>query len=90
MTAVWDDQARAFARELASLLQLEDEDEFESSTSLFDDWALDSLQAFAMILVIEAMAGIDVPSPDLPDLYTVGDAYGYFRSLRASAGGLGV
>ena len=79
----WSPEAQAFASELASLLQLAGEDRFDPGVSLFDDWALDSLQAFEMIVIVESMAGATVPPPVLPELFTVGDAYGYYRSLRA-------
>lgn len=86
MSDDWDHGGRAFAEQLAEILQLDGEDRFGPSTSLFDDWALDSLQAFAMIVIIESMAGVDVPPPEIPELFTVADAYGYFCSLRASVG----
>lgn len=73
----------AFVVELAGLLRLEPKLTFEPDASLFDDWALDSLQAFEMIVIIESMAGADVPPPNLPNLFTVGDAYAYYCSLRS-------
>lgn len=46
---------------------------------------LDSLQAFQLIIFIEALANVDVPPLDLPDIYTVQDAYDYYVwSLDAS------
>lgn len=51
------------------------------STGLFDDLGLDSMQAFQLLVVVEAMAGADLPPEELPPLFTVGDAYRYYRSL---------
>lgn len=70
-----------FSRVVARLLEIEIVGEISPSDSLFDEWALDSLQAFQLIIVIEAIAGVDVPPPALPEIFTVGDAYGYYRSL---------
>jgi acyl carrier protein len=72
----------SFGPQLAALLRLDDEDRFEPTVSLFDEWALDSLQAFEMIIVIEAMAGTTVPPPQLPEIFTLEDAYLYYLAVR--------
>lgn len=77
-----DIDLQTFCRQLAVHLRLDDEDRFEPTVSLFDDWALDSLQAFEMIVVIEAMAGATVPPPTLPDIFTLADAFHYYLSMR--------
>ena len=35
----------------------------------------------------EALAGADIPPLELPDLYTLGDAYDYYRSLVTEPAG---
>lgn len=69
-----------FGRQLAKILDV-DVEKIRSYDGLFDDWGLDSLQAFQMIIVTEAMAGAVVPPPEIPEIFTVGDAYAYYRSL---------
>jgi acyl carrier protein len=76
-----------FGAALAGLLRLDGENRFGREVGLFDDWGLDSLQAFEMIVVIESMAGCVVPPAELPELLTVGDAYTYYLGLQDHAGG---
>lgn len=80
----WEPDGPAFARHLARSLRLELEPgaPLAPSTSLYDEWGLDSLQAFEAIVVIESMAEALVPPPFLPELFTVGDAFAYYRMLR--------
>jgi len=51
-------------------------------SGLYTDLAMDSLQAFELIILVEGLAGVDVPSIALPELYTVEDAYNYYLELR--------
>lgn len=51
-------------------------------SGLFDDLGLDSFAAFRMILFIEELADVPFPPDDIPPMFTVGDAYDYYRSLR--------
>ena len=53
-------------------------------TGLYDQLALDSFQAFEMLLVIEDMAENEAPPMEIPALFTLGDAYGYYLQLRAT------
>jgi hypothetical protein len=53
-------------------------------SGLFDDLSLDSLQAVQLLFAVEAMAGCDVPPPDLPEIFTMGDAYEYYCDLVRS------
>lgn len=59
-----------------------------AGASIYDDWAIDSLQAFQVIIVTEAMAGALVPPPELPELYTPADVYAYYLSMRQEPGAL--
>ena len=88
MSDEWDAVAladvSAFGRRLAELLGLERDHPVHADEGLFDDWSLDSLQAFQLIITVETMAEIDVPPTEIPSIFTVGDAYAYYRTLRGS------
>lgn len=51
---------------------------------LFTTLALDSFQSLELLVVIEAMANVEVPPAVLPQLFTMGDAYGYYQELLAA------
>lgn len=72
-----------FARRVAELLGVLVDVSVDPEASLFDDWGLDSLQAFQLIVIIESLAGALVPPTDIPEMFTVQDAYGYYCSLLA-------
>ena len=56
-----------------------------AETGLFSDWALGSLQAFQLVIVLETLADCLVPPPDIPDLLQLGDAYADYEELVRSA-----
>lgn len=70
-----------FAARLSALLGVEAAAAARPEDSLYDVWCLDSLQAFQLIILTEALAECDVPPPMVPQMFTVGDAYGNFKSL---------
>ncbi len=70
-----------FGAELALHMGLEVEGPFTAAVDLFADWGLDSLQAFQMIITAEAMADALVPPAAIPEIFTLGDAYAYYRSM---------
>jgi acyl carrier protein len=70
-----------FVSHVIDLLEIERPDVVTPNMGLFDDLGLDSLQAFQLLVVIESLAGVDVPPPELPAMYTMQDAYDYYRSL---------
>lgn len=72
-----------FASFLVQALELELVIDPQMSTGLWDELELDSMQAFHMIIAIEAHAGLVIPEADVPDLYTLGDAYEYFCRVHA-------
>ena len=74
-----------FGRHLAGLLGVECEVPVRRSHGLFDDWNLDSLLVFQLIVTVEAMADCMLPPDEIPEMYTVGDAFDYYASLRRSA-----
>ena len=57
-------------------------------TGLCDDLGFDSLQALHLLFEVEGLAGCDVPPPELPEMFTLGDAYGYCNSLVRIRAGL--
>jgi len=50
---------------------------------LYTDLGFDSLQAFQIIVISERLADVDIPPMDIPEIYTMADAHGYYRSLSA-------
>ena len=73
-----------FGERLADMLQVDLVADITPYDGLFDDWGLDSLQAFQMLVAVESMAGATVPPAGLPTIFTVGDAYDYYRTLAPS------
>lgn len=69
-----------FVARLKDLLALEPE-AASPYTSLYDEWELDSLHVFQVLVITEAIAGAEVPPPELPELTTLGDVYDYYVSL---------
>lgn len=70
-----------FAHRVAELLDIELDGRVNPYDNLYEDWGLDSLQVFQLIVIVEAMADVLVPPPETPDLFTVREAYDYFTSL---------
>ncbi|MEO7573188.1 MAG: acyl carrier protein [Acidimicrobiales bacterium] len=66
-------------RLLRSLRIPEPEEGVNSTTSLFDDLGLDSIQAFEMILITEELAETLIPPAEMPAMYTLGDVFAYYR-----------
>lgn len=77
--------ASSFAVQLAEALQIDVGEHAHPGASLFDDWSLDSLQSFQLIVAVETMADCIVPPPLIPEMYTVADAYAYYLSLTTGA-----
>lgn len=75
---------REFAVRVRELLRLPplDDDDLNPYDSLYDDWGLDSIKAFELIIVVESLAGCLVPPERVPELYTIADAYEYFEMCR--------
>lgn len=72
-----------FAKRLAQMLEVDIAPaDLRADATLFEEWGLDSLQAFQLVIATEALAGAMVPPPEIPEMYTVADAYDYYVSLR--------
>lgn len=54
-------------------------------TTLFDELALDSMQAFELILVTEEIADLLLPPVQMPSMYTLGDVYRYYVACTQPA-----
>jgi len=75
----------AFATVLVERLGLEDVPALQPWVGMFDDLGIDSFQAFEVLIIIETAAGLDVPPPELPEIFTLGDAFEYYQAARALA-----
>ena len=49
--------------------------------TLEEELGIDSLQTLEILVVSEELAGLKNPSARVPAILTIGDAYGYYRSL---------
>ena len=73
-----------FVQRLMTLLRIEILEPASPSDNLYDDLGLDSFQAFELMIVVEALAECLVPPLQVPELYTLADAFGYYQQLRAA------
>jgi acyl carrier protein len=74
--------SESFVTRLASILNVDlGPIGMSLDVSLYEDWALDSLQAFQMIVAIESLADAIVPPVEIPELFTPLDAFEYYMSL---------
>ncbi|MDA8103514.1 MAG: acyl carrier protein [Nitrospiraceae bacterium] len=48
------------------------------ATGLHDELGLDSFSTFELIVVTEQLADVRLPPPEVPPLFTLGDAYAYY------------
>ena len=67
-----------FSRSLFSSLALPEPPSIRVDSDLFGEICLDSLQAFEMLIHIEALADLTEPPEKLPMIFTLGDAYEYY------------
>jgi acyl carrier protein len=75
----------AFAARLIDALNLHSDSPVRADSGLFDELGVDSFQAFQLLIMIETWAGLLVPPPYLPEIFTLGDAYEYFQDARRLA-----
>lgn len=71
-----------FCERVLMLLELQGAGDFGLDDSLYDTIGLDSFQAFQLIIIVESLAGVDVPPVELPEMFTLRDAFGYYSLLR--------
>jgi acyl carrier protein len=63
---------------MTELLDLRPLENPTDDIDLYEEWGLDSLQAFELIILTEQLAGLDVPVVEVPAMFTIGDAYIYY------------
>jgi acyl carrier protein len=76
-----------FVRRIGSILEVEIFEPANPYDSLYDDIGLDSFQAYQLLIVIEGLAGCAVPPLDVPELFTLADAFDYYEQLGGSRDG---
>lgn len=74
-----------YCRRIFGLLDVPAPEPVDAAAGLFEELALDSLQAFELVVATEQLAGREVPPPELPAIWTVGDAYRYYCESVAAA-----
>lgn len=72
-----------FVERLRVLLKVEIPDPVNRYASLFDDLGLDSFKAFELMIIVEGLAESMVPPMEVPEIFTLSDAYEYYEQLRA-------
>jgi acyl carrier protein len=75
---------------MSEMLQVQAIEPLEPQSSLYEDWGIDSLQAFELIILTEQLAGLHIPPAEIPLMFTVQDAYEYYqlcRTLRSQSQG---
>lgn len=70
---------------LVAELNMASHGELTEQTGLFDDLGLDSFTTFELVVVTEQLADVTLPPPELPPLFTLGDAYAYYLHSTDSA-----
>lgn len=73
----------SFSTRVVELLELPDQGPINPYDELFTELGFDSLQAYQIVVISERLAGIDIPPFDIPEIYTMQDAFDYYCSLRA-------
>jgi len=73
-----------FSSRVIDTLQVDQPPAVTPYSDLYNELGLDSFQAFQLIVVIEALAGAEVPPPDLPEMYTMGDAFRYYQRMAST------
>lgn len=69
-----------YATSMAEMLRVPlPQGEPDPNWDVFSDWGIDSLECFELILLTETMAGTMVPPEAIPLIFTLADAYNYYR-----------
>lgn len=74
----------SFCARVVQLLDIDSTIPVTPYDNLYAELGVDSLQAFQLIVIIEALADCAVPPLDIPEIYTLSDAYAYYRDLVAA------
>ena len=73
-----------YVSRLFEALDIEVRSGYTQDSGLYDDIGLDSLQAFELVIFTEELAGLTMPPPFIPMIFTLGDAYTYFLTSGQS------
>ena len=60
--------------------QLNTDMEITEATSFKDDLGADSLDIFELVMALEGVFGVEIPSEDLENVNTVGDVINYLKA----------
>jgi acyl carrier protein len=74
----------SFSTRVLELLEIPQDKRINPYAELYGELGFDSLQGFQIIVISERLADIDVPPFAIPEIYTMQDAYDYYRSLKAT------
>ena len=75
----------AYISLMAELLKVPLHSQLNVESSLYEDWGIDSLQTFELIIITEQFAGLAVPPAEIPAMFSLGDAYAYYQQCWESA-----
>ena len=73
-----------FIGQLRELLSADLPEHVNPYDGLYDELEFDSFQAFELLIVVESLAGTLVPPEEVPEIFTLADAYEYYEALRAA------
>jgi|GEM_PF-3520499 len=68
----------SFVESLLTHMHVPLPERLDVSIGLYDELGLDSIQALELLIIIEAWADLAVPPADIPEIFTLGDAWKYF------------
>lgn len=73
-----------FVLRISKLLRIELPENMSRYDSIYDELGLDSFQAFELLIIVEGLAEAMVPPVDVPEIFTMDDAFAYYERLRAA------
>jgi hypothetical protein len=71
-------QFEGYCTRLLKELEIPFAGEYHSTTDLYDEVGMDSLNALELLIITEGFANLMVPLPEIPPIFTLGDAYEYY------------
>ncbi len=74
-----------FCAKVLSILEVDWNDPCRRDVRIFEDMGLDSLETFELLVVIESLAELFVPLPEVPLIFTLGDAFDYYEVACTAA-----
>jgi acyl carrier protein len=74
-----------FERAFRARFELDDSQPLTAETTLFDELCFDSFDALRLIVFVEEFSEVVFAPLRVPEMWTVGDAYGYHLQLCDTA-----